>query len=106
MSEADIVDQIRSRILATFPGVTRIVLFGSRVTGCAAADSDYDVLVVLPGTERPAVRAARLRLALKGLPASFDLVVVTPDELERSRSWKSSVVAAAMQTGRVLHEAA
>ena len=106
MSEADIVDQIRARILATHPGVARIVLFGSRATGRATADSDYDLLVVLPGTERPAQRAARLRLALRGLPASFDLVVVTPVEFERSRSWKSSVVAAAMETGRVLHEAA
>jgi predicted nucleotidyltransferase len=106
MLDAAFYEQVRDRLVAAFPDVVRVVLFGSRATGRATPDSDVDLLVVLPGNDRPALRAARVRLALRGLPVAFDLVVLSPDEFERSRAWKSSVVAAALAHGRVLHEAA
>jgi predicted nucleotidyltransferase len=106
MTESGVVEQAKARILAAFPAVQRIVLFGSRADGRATPDSDVDLLIVLDDEARPALRAARVRLALVGLPAAFDLVVLSPTEFRRSLKWRSSVVSTAVATGKVLHEAA
>lgn len=93
-------------VLQVFPQVRRIVLFGSRARRSAAPDSDWDLLVVTPSDLAPAARGARLRLALVGSKVSSHLVVVTPEEYDRLRSWSSSVVARAVEEGESLYEAA
>ena len=84
----------------------RVILFGSRARGDARPDSDLDLLLVVD-TDLPLPK--RLFVANKavrdfGLP--IDLLVLTPEEVERLSSWSSSVVPAALREGRVLHEAA
>lgn len=54
----------------------QIILFGSRAWGGAQHDSDYDFTIVMPDGAAVARLAADMRLALSGLRASFDLVVV------------------------------
>ena len=103
MSDANILDEVVSRTLGVFPLAKTVVLFGSRSRGDGRADSDYDIMVVTPTTLRPAQRGALLRAALRGLDASFDLVIVTPEELERRRTWRSTVIARAIEEGTVLH---
>ena len=60
----------------------RIVLYGSRARGDAAPDSDWDLLVLLPGTLNPSRRAAvRRRLFELGLEADAVLsAIVTTAE--------------------------
>jgi hypothetical protein len=64
------------------------------------------LLVVTPTTLRPAVRGATLRRALVDLDTSFDLLVLTPNEYDELRKFKSGVVARAIAEGTSLHEAA
>jgi predicted nucleotidyltransferase len=100
------VETIRDRILAACPSVSRIVLFGSRARGDGKEDSDYDLLIVVPREARATASAARLRLALWDVPASFDLVVLSEDEVAAVRGYRSGVVHRALTEGVVLHEAA
>lgn len=61
----------------------RIVLFGSQATGKAHAESDLDLLIVMPnGVDRRATRIA-MRQTLADLPLSKDLLVTTPKEISR-----------------------
>lgn len=106
MTNAPSSEEITRRLLDAFPTAQRIILFGSRARETHDPQSDFDLLLVAPTDLAPAARAARARGALRDIRASFDIVVVTPEEFDRLRSWKSSVVARASREGRVLHEAA
>jgi len=100
------VETIRDRILDACPSASRIVLFGSRARGDGTDDSDYDLLVIVPREARASTNAAGLRLALWDVPASFDLVVLSEDEVAAVRGFRSGVVHRALTEGVVLHEAA
>ena len=99
---SDIVD----RILTVYSEASRILLFGSRNTGAARPDSDFDLLVVVESDLTPARRAAPLHLALRDLGEAFDIIVATPEEFRRNLAWRSSVIYAAATEGAVLYEAA
>ncbi len=102
--DENLLGVIVKRTRKVFPNLQRIVLFGSRATGTSREDSDVDILVVTE-TELPSVkRAAKLRLALKGLGIPVDIIVVTPEEYIQYCSWKSSVIAWASREGTVLYE--
>ena len=100
------IEDLTTRVLSTFPRARRVIFFGSRARGQALADSDVDLLVVTPTTLRPVARGAQLRKALRDFDASFDLLVLTPEEFERLRGFRSGVVARALAEGTTLHEAA
>jgi len=85
--------------------VERIVLFGSRARGTGHADSDIDILVVAETDLAPSRRTAKLRLALAGLDVPFDVLVVTPLELESRRDWRSTVISRALAEGTTIHDA-
>ena len=95
-----------ARVLKAFPQATKVLLFGSRAWGAPSPESDYDLLIVTETSLRPPERAARVAARLWGFDAPVDAVVVTPSELERLRTWRSSVVYRALRDGEVLHEAA
>jgi predicted nucleotidyltransferase len=84
----------------------RIILFGSRARGDARTDSDVDLLVVAETDLPPGERNFLASRAVRDLGLPTDILVVTPRELERLRTWMSSIVAVALREGRVLHEAA
>ena len=99
------LQDIVQRILSVHPRA-RIVLFGSRAHGSATAHSDYDLVVITPDLRADEPPAARVRKALRGVDASFDLIVLTPQEWESCRAVRGSVLRAAADTGLVLHAAA
>lgn len=81
----------------------RIILFGSRATGAARADSDLDLLIVYSGplSKREVKLRARRLFPLPGF--SMDLFVLTPEELERQRRVASTVGRAASREGIVCY---
>ena len=86
----------------------RIVLFGSYARGEAEADSDIDFLIVQdrpfePGRGRRQQMAQLWRL-LARFPISQDILIYTPDEVERWCDTQSHVVARALREGKVLYE--
>ena len=82
----------------------RIVLFGSYASGQATEDSDVDLLVVTETSLPPRERYATIRRLAADFPASFDIIVKTPDEYARRRSVVNHIVYFADKYGRVLYE--
>jgi predicted nucleotidyltransferase len=106
MSESEILRAVVERTRAIWPNVERVLLFGSRARGDARPDSDYDLLIVAPDLPTDTARTARLRLALRGLGASFDLMALTPAEfaaLQASSAWQARELLATARD--VLHAA-
>ncbi len=84
----------------------RVILFGSYACGRVGPDSDVDLLVVMrePGPKRKMVTAIHAALAGMGLPK--DIVVITPQEMERFRDVPGTIVYPALREGKVLYERA
>ena len=97
------VDAAVQRIVSRF-APQRIVLFGSRARGETGRDSDIDLLVVVPETADKHRVAVAIRRELRDLPASKDIVVATPAEIERRRDISGTVLHEALQTGTVVYE--
>ena len=77
-----------------------VYLFGSRARGTATADSDYDVLLVVPSSDEPPYRRAqRAQEALWGLWSAADVFVLTRDEFVEQASWHTSIARAALAEG-------
>ena len=99
-----VLREIARRLVSRF-APRRILLYGSRATGNARPDSDYDLLIVWRDESPPSPRAAMVRQALLDLGESLDIAVVTPAEYERLRNRRVHIVAVADREGRVLHAA-
>ena len=101
---ATMVDRLTSKF-----NPLKIVLFGSRARGDAKASSDIDVLVVLPDfpfsekrNKRVAVR--RVLQDVFDVALEFDVLVSTPQEIERIGHVPGWLLHEALQEGKVLHE--
>lgn len=84
----------------------KIILFGSQARGRSGPDSDVDLLVIMPVTGSKRQQAVQIDLALEGIPIPIDLIVATPDEVERHRNAMGTIIREAIQEGRVLYERA
>ena len=80
----------------------QIILFGSQARGDADRDSDIDLLVVFAELTDKRKTAIAIDRALSDLPVAKDIIVSTPEELERSRTRIGSVLRYAQQEGKVL----
>lgn len=94
---AEIVADAVRRLVEGFHPV-RVILFGSRASGPASADSDFDLLVVMPGDSVAARIPGAMRLALRGIPASFDILPVA------EKPWKKWSVMPLTMESRIANE--
>jgi predicted nucleotidyltransferase len=94
---------VAGRIAARF-NPEKIILFGSWARGDAGPDSDADFLVVMPvnGSRRKLATAIELEVSSFGMPK--DVIVVTPEEVERDRDEVGTVIKPALGEGKVLYE--
>lgn len=101
--DEDLLRDVVQRILSvTQP--ERIILFGSYARGDATEESDIDILIVQHSDLPRYKRATPIRLALRGLFPSKDIVVYTPEEVEEWKSASTSFIASVLREGRVLYE--
>ncbi|MCX7017075.1 MAG: nucleotidyltransferase domain-containing protein [Candidatus Sumerlaeota bacterium] len=96
---------IRDRIVRDFDPI-RLILFGSQARGDAGPHSDIDLLVVLPRVESKHDAAVAIRIVLADLPVAKDIVVATPEDLERRGNRIGSILRPALREGRILYERA
>jgi predicted nucleotidyltransferase len=82
----------------------RVILFGSHARGTAIAESDVDLLVVLPDVADKRRTTVEIRRALGDLPISKDIIVTTPDEIARRGEFVGSMLRPALREGKVLYE--
>jgi predicted nucleotidyltransferase len=84
----------------------RIILFGSRASGAATEDSDFDLMVV---EDQPVDRyreMVRLRALLRSFRVPLDLVVVSEEKYRYWRDTPGNVYYEAATNGVTLYEAA
>ncbi|MFQ5813640.1 MAG: nucleotidyltransferase domain-containing protein [Anaerolineae bacterium] len=84
----------------------RVILFGSRATGMAQSESDYDFLVVVRGirNEREVSRRIYRALLDKRVGAAVDVVVVNTGTLEQHKESPFYVYRQALQEGKVFYD--
>ena len=106
------LEEAVERIVAGFDPL-KIVLFGSLARGEYRPESDVDLLVVIPDSggsvsdkhdsSNHEVTVEILR-ALKDLPFPKDVVVTTPEEIDRRGNLVGTVLRPALREGKVLYE--
>ena len=103
-ADAKIIDQlVRGIVEAVEP--LKIILFGSAVRGVVGPDSDIDVLVVMPeGTHRRRT-AQFLYRQIRGLGVPFDILVATPDDLEKHKNHIGLIYRTVLQEGKEVYAA-
>ena len=97
----DFISIMTDRIVREFDPL-QIILFGSQARGDADRDSDIDMLVVFAELTDKRKTAIDIGRALSDVPVAMDILVSTPEELERSRTRIGSVLRYAQQEGKVL----
>ena len=97
----EFISIMTERIVRDFDPL-QIILFGSQARGDADRDSDIDLLVVFAELTDKRKTAIDLERALSDVPVAKDIIVSTPEELERSRTRIGSVLRYAQQEGKTL----
>ena len=84
-----------------------VILFGSRASGTARADSDVDLLIVEDrpfGPERSRLEEiGRIMRSLIGFLVPIDVLVYSQEEIDRWRGSRHHIVGRALREGRMLH---
>ncbi len=99
----DWLPEIVNRLVREFDPL-KIILFGSHARGEANVHSDLDLLVVLQRVSPKRREAVEMRCALGDLPVSKDVIVTTPEEIDRRGDLVGTVLRPALREGRVLYE--
>jgi len=102
MGDSILNEIVRRLVEAYHP--ERIYLFGSHARGEAGPDSDYDLLVVVPGSAPAERRRSRLAYeALWGTGTAADVLVWTRDAFEARLHLRASLPSTVMAEGRLLY---
>ena len=103
LKDSTLDDIIRRVVEVTEP--ERVILFGSVVRGKVNRHSDVDLLVV---KDAPDLRqlTAKVYRRLYGVGAAVDIVMVTPQDLERYKDCHALVIKPALREGTVMYESA
>lgn len=97
------IDTAVERLVAEF-NPEQIWLFGSYAWGEPTADSDLDLVVVVPASEETYLRRAqRAQLCIYGIPMGADIMVPTRPEFERFQGVKSSLTHKIINEGRLVY---
>ena len=105
MGGKDKIEEMVRRIVEGFDP-EKIILFGSQAREEAGADSDADLLVVMRVEGSKRKKAIEIDLALADLGVPKDILVVTPEEVERYRDIVGTIIYPALREGKVLYERA
>ncbi|MDY7079441.1 MAG: nucleotidyltransferase domain-containing protein [Chloroflexota bacterium] len=96
-----VLDKIIQRIVAVAQP-EKIIVFGSAARGEMGPNSDIDLLVVKSGVHRRRL-AQEIYMNLIGVGQAVDVVVVTPEDIERYKDSFALVIEPALREGRVVY---
>jgi predicted nucleotidyltransferase len=103
MTHAALLEQVTRTIVERFHP-KRIVLFGSHARGGAGSDSDLDVFIEMQTSRRPPERAIEVSAAFGLRPWPLDVIVYTPEEVQRLRGVSGTLLSVIEKEGKVLYE--
>jgi predicted nucleotidyltransferase len=99
----DILNEIIGRIVEVAQP-EKIILFGSAAQGEVKPDSDIDLLVIKSDVHRRRLTQA-IYMNLVGVGHPVDVVVVTPEDVERFKDSFALVIEPAIREGKVVYAA-
>jgi len=97
-----IIDLLVKEIVETVNPL-KIILFGSAARGEIKQDSDIDLLVVMPEGVHRGRTAQLLYRQISGLGVPFDILVATPEDLEKHRDNIGLIYRVVLQEGREIY---
>jgi predicted nucleotidyltransferase len=101
--QPDLLQQAVDRLKSEFQP-EEIWLFGSHAWGTPSADSDVDLMVIVPSSEeRPVRRMQRAQRCLRGIGFAKDVLVNTRSEFDRYRHLAASLSHKISEQGRKLY---
>lgn len=82
----------------------KVILFGSHARGNASPKSDIDLLIIMPieGSRRKKMVEIYGALGPVGIPK--DILVFTPDDIEKYGQLLGTILKPALEEGKVLYE--
>jgi predicted nucleotidyltransferase len=99
------IERMVNRIVEGFDP-QKIILFGSYARGNFGPDSDVDLLIVMNVTGSKKDVAIQIDRALIDRRLPLDIVVATPEDIERYSGLVGNVIRPALKEGKVLYERA
>ena len=103
-SNSEVIEQLVRRIIELVQPL-RIILFGSAARGEMSSGSDIDVLVVMPDGVHRRQTAQLLYRQIRGLGTPFDILVATPDDLDRHKDNIGLIYQSILREGREVYAA-
>lgn len=97
-----VLDEIIRRVVK-IAQPDRIILFGSAARGTMGPNSDVDLLVVKSGQFHRGHLTEEIYMNLIGVGQAVDVVVVTPEDVERYQNSHALVIAPALREGKVVY---
>jgi len=83
----------------------KIILFGSAARGQMGRNSDVDLLVVKSGDFHRGQLTEEIYMNLFGVGQAVDIIVVTPEDIERYKDSFAVVIYPALKEGKVVYAA-
>lgn len=103
ITEESVQDVVRRIVERVQP--EKVIAFGSWVEGRAGKDSDLDLLVILPirGEESRFRKSGEVRNAARNSPFPMDIIVRSPEDIDRRLSVGDYFIHGILKHGRVLY---
>lgn len=83
----------------------KIILFGSAARGKMGPNSDVDLLVIKKGKYHRGRLTEKIYMNMFGVGQAVDVVVVTPEDVERYKDFFAVVIYPALREGKVVYAA-
>lgn len=97
------IEQV-AKLIGNSVKAERVILFGSYAQGKATEDSDVDFMIIADSELPRFKRSRKLYKLMNPHPFAMDLVVYTPEEVERGTKSEVSFVAAVLREGKMLYD--
>ena len=101
---AEVLAEIVRRIVEV-AAPDQIIMFGSAARHTMGPNSDVDLLVVKRGVFHRRHLAQAIYRRMHGVGQAVDIIVVTPEDLDRYRNSPAVVIAPALREGSVIYAA-
>lgn len=99
---SDAINQI-GKTLGRAARARKVLLFGSYATGHASEQSDVDYFIIADSELPRHKRSRQLYALFHPYPFPMDILVYTPDEVERQLKDPSSFVASVIRQGKEVY---
>jgi len=103
MIDDELLDKIIRKIVEVAQP-EKIILFGSAARGAMGPNSDLDLLIIKSCTRRRSL-AMQIYSKVAGMGCALDIIVVTPEDVERYGHSPALVIEPALREGRVVYAA-